>query len=190
LDAYLLKSETCDKILQILFLEARMSYETKLDIIKGAILLEHRGKSLYESAVKNTQIGPVKDLFEFLALEEDKHIELLEKQFKRITKNEEIILDESGLSESKGAGKIITSEIVNRVTGAGYEAAIIGAALEFEKKAVDYYSTHAASAKSKGEQKLYDWLAEWEKGHMIMLAELDKEIKEQIWYDNSFWPLD
>ena len=33
------------------------------------------------------------------------------------------------------------------------------------------------------------WLADWEKSHMTMLAELDKEIKEKIWYDNSFWPL-
>jgi rubrerythrin len=167
-----------------------MSEEKKLDIIKGAILLEYRGKSLYESAVKNTEIGPVKELFEFLAMEEDQHIQLLEKQFKKIAKNDESSLDESMLSESKSDGKIITSEIVDKVSGAGYEAAIIGAALEFEKKAVDYYSTHAASAKNRGERKLYNWLTDWEKGHMVMLAELDKEIKEQIWYDNSFWPLD
>jgi len=25
---------------------------------------------------------------------------------------------------------------------------------------------------------------------MTMLAKLDNEIKEQIWYDNNFWPLD
>lgn len=167
-----------------------MSDEKNLDIIKGAILLEYRGKSLYESAVKNTEIGPVKELFEFLALEEDKHIQLLEKQFRKISKSEENSVDEISLSDSQGAGKIVTSEIVNKVSGAGYEAAIIGAALEFEKKAVDYYSTQAASVKRRGERKLYNWLAEWEKGHMVMLAELDKEIKEQIWYDNSFWPLD
>jgi len=167
-----------------------MSGEKNLDIIKGAILLEYRGKALYESIVKNSEIGPVKELFEFLVMEEEKHIQLLEKMFKKITKNDESVLDGLTSADSQGAGKILNSEIVNNISGAGYEAAIISAALEFEKKAVSYYSTNAGSVKSRGERKLYEWLTEWEKGHMVMLAELDNEIKEQIWYDNSFWPLD
>jgi hypothetical protein len=31
---------------------------------------------------------------------------------------------------------------------------------------------------------------EWEIGHVQMLARLDEEIRERIWYDNRFWPLD
>lgn len=162
----------------------------KLDIIKGAILLEHRGKALYESAVKNTEIRPLKELFEFLIMEEEKHIHLLEKQFKKITRNDDSSIDELSSTHSQNSGNIITTEIVNKISGAGYESAIIGAALEFEKKSVNYYSSHADSVKTKGEKKLYKWLSDWEKSHMMMLAELDKEIKEQIWYDNSFWPLD
>jgi len=85
---------------------------------------------------------------------------------------------------------IISDEVAKQVHGAGYEAAVISAALEFEKNAVNFYSKQAEKAESEGERKLYRWLVRWEKTHMMMLAKLDNEIKEQIWYDNQFWPLD
>jgi len=81
-------------------------------------------------------------------------------------------------------------KIVESISGAGYEAAVIAAALEFEKNAVKFYSEHATSAESEQEQKLYHWLTEWEKNHMLMMAKLDNELKEKIWYDNKFWPMD
>ena len=69
--------------------------ETKaLDILKGAILLEHRGKALYESVVKTSESEGVKELFNMLSREEDKHIFVLEKQFSRISKGESFDLKE------------------------------------------------------------------------------------------------
>lgn len=67
---------------------------------------------------------------------------------------------------------------------------MISAALEFEKKAVKYYSESAAAAQFQGEKEIFSWLMEWEKSHLLMLAKLDDELKEKIWYDNQFWPLD
>jgi rubrerythrin len=85
---------------------------------------------------------------------------------------------------------VLAEKILKGVSGAGYEAAVIAAALEFEKNAVKYYSDRASSAESEEGRKLFSWLTEWEKGHMLMLAKLDNELKEKIWYDNQFWPLD
>jgi rubrerythrin len=165
--------------------------ETKtLDILKGAILLEHRGKALYESVVKTSESEGVKELFDMLSREEDKHISVLEKQFSRISKGESFDLKELGEDHSSTHEAVITKEIVKNISGAGYEAAVIAAALEFEKNAVKFYSEHASSAESEQEKKLYNWLSEWEKNHMLMMARLDNELKENIWYDNQFWPLD
>jgi rubrerythrin len=38
------------------------------------------------------------------------------------------------------------------------------------------------------EKKLFNWLADWEKGHLKILNDLDNDLKEKIWYDNQFWP--
>jgi rubrerythrin len=167
-----------------------MADDKKIDIIKGAILLEHRGKALYESVVKTTKNDAVRELFEFLVKEEQKHVELLNKQYGLVSSGKSFDLSGEKPGETVTADRVLTGEIVSGISGAGYEAAVISAALDFEKKAVNYYSEQAESAGSTEEKKLYDWFAVWEKGHMKMLAELEDGIKEQVWYDNSFWPLD
>lgn len=167
-----------------------MSETKTIDILKGAILLEHRGKALYESVVNTSESEGVKELFAMLSREEDKHIGMLEKQFSRITKGESF--DIAGIEKEYASAHqaIMTQDIVKNISGAGYEAAVISAALEFEKNAVKYYGEQAEAAESAEEKKLFTWLADWEKNHMMMLASLDNELKEKIWYDNQFWPLD
>ena len=161
-----------------------------LDILKGAILLEHRGKALYDSVVRITEAEAVRTLFEFLANEEVEHISILENQYRKVTHNLKIEPPDSGKMDLLSGHPVLTEKIVSEISGAGYEASVIAAALEFEKKAVSYYSEYAASATDESEKKLYEWLAKWETSHMSLLAELDREIREQVWHDNSFWPLD
>jgi rubrerythrin len=167
-----------------------MSDSNLLDILKGAILLEHRGKALYESVVKSSESPGVKELFAMLSQEEEKHIGMLEKQFSLIAKGGALAIDEFESKHASTPEDILTDKIIKNISGAGYEAAVIAAALEFEKNAVKFYSEHASTAQSPEEQKLFGWLADWEKNHMMMMARLDNELKEKIWYDNQFWPLD
>jgi len=161
-----------------------------LDILKGALLLEHRGKALYNSVGESSKVESVKELFDMLVREEEKHIKMLNKQFSRLSKGKSFDISDLEKEESSTLEAIMTEKIVQDVAGAGYEAAVISAALEFEKNAVKYYSEQAASAESEAEKKLFEWLTDWEKNHMLMLAKVDNELKEKIWYDNQFWPLD
>jgi rubrerythrin len=167
-----------------------MNEKSTLDILKGAILLEHRGKALYQSVVNATQSEGVKELFAMLSREEEKHIGVLEKQFTRIAKGESFDIAELEKDHAATPEAVMSGEIVKNISGAGYEAAVIAAGLDFEKKAVEFYSGHASSAGSEEEKKLYQWLADWEKSHMLMMARLDSGLREKIWYDNQFWPLD
>jgi len=129
-------------------------------------------------------------LFGFLASEEIAHISILENQYRKINRNQDIELQDPEITDFHSEHPILTEKIVKEISAAGYEASVIAAALEFEKKAVAYYSENAVSATNEAEKKLYKWLAKWETSHMSLLAELDREIREQVWHDNSFWPLD
>ncbi|MGD9344848.1 MAG: ferritin family protein [Candidatus Aminicenantes bacterium] len=164
--------------------------DKKLDIVKGAILLEYKGKALYESVAETSKIEGVKELFKMLVREEENHIDILTKQYSRILKGEKPDASDLEHDDATVTASIMSEDLVKEVHGAGYEAAVISAALEFEKNAVNFYSKQAEEADSEEEQKLYRWLVRWEKTHMMMLAKLDNDIKEQIWYDNQFWPLD
>jgi rubrerythrin len=166
-----------------------MTENKTLDIIKMAILLEHRGKALYESVAQKTEVAAVKELFEMLTEEEEKHIDILNKQFTLVSKGKAFDTGELDKIEGKTAKTVLSVKIVKGISGAGYEAAVIAAALEFEKNAVKYYGDQEAAASSPEEKKLFNWLVKWETEHMTMLAKIDDDLKEQIWYDNSFWPL-
>ncbi|MFC2161785.1 ferritin family protein [Acidobacteriota bacterium] len=168
-----------------------MNQLSRLDILKGALLLEYRGKALYESAVKTTEIPEVKALFSMLVNEEKKHIEVLRKHISQVN-NQSIPADTSELEHlsPEKTDPVLSKDIVKNVHGAGYEAAVISAALDFEKNAVKYYSDQASQTEDQGETTLFKWLKNWEVGHMQMLADLDRELKEKIWNDNQFWPLD
>lgn len=167
-----------------------MNKTKKLDIIKGALLLEHKGKALYESVMETSKIPEVKELFQLLAAEEEHHIKVLKNQYSRLLKNKNVDVSELEKAHSEVSDQVAVSETVNNIFGAGYEAAVVSAALDFEKKAVEYYSQHAETADSKSQAELFQWLADWEKTHMEMLAKIDNDIKERIWFDNRFWPLD
>jgi rubrerythrin len=161
-----------------------------LEILKGAILLEHKGRSLYNSVIESSKVKEVRDLFSLLAKEEEKHIDILNKQFSRVSKGEGFDISEIKDTHAETSEAVLTDIIKESVSGAGYEAAVISAALEFEKNSVKYYSEHAEGAQSEDEKKLFEWLSDWEKGHMMMLARIDNDLKEKIWFDHQFWPLD
>ena len=161
-----------------------------LDIVKNAILLEHKGKALYDSVVMTTEVAAVKDLFGWLAKEEVEHIAFLEGQFRRLSRGEELSATGIEGNHTQAVDSVLTLEIVQGVSGAGYEAAVISAALEFEKRAVAYYSKQAEEAETGAEKEVFGWLSKWEVTHMEMLAKVDDELKQDIWYDNQFWPLD
>ena len=57
-----------------------------------------------------------------------------------------------------------------------------------EENAIKLYSERADNAEDPNEKALYDWLAKWEMQHRQFLSEIDKELKEAIWNDATFWP--
>jgi rubrerythrin len=165
-----------------------MAEQDSIDIIKGAILLEHRGQALYQSVAGQTEVAAIKELFGMLAEEEAKHIAILNTQYSRLAKGENFDVSRLPAADPEVVDDILSKDIVKGISAAGYEAAVISAALDFERSAVNFYSKRAEEAESTEEKQLYQWLTDWEKGHMIIFSKIDQEIKEQVWYDNSFWP--
>jgi rubrerythrin len=61
---------------------------------------------------------------------------------------------------------ILSDEIKNKLSAAGFEAAAISAAVDMEKKAIEVYSTQAEVSADPNEKKLFNWLSDWEKSHL------------------------
>jgi len=159
------------------------------DILKKAILLEHKGRAFYQTIAKTTESAAVRNIFESMALEEEEHIRILTEQLKSYTQAGGFKALELPEKPEEVSKNVLTGKIRDEISGAGYEAAAVSAAMNFEKQAVDYYQNRADETSDPEEKKMFGWLAGWEVTHMELLSEIDRELQEKVWYDQNFWPI-
>jgi rubrerythrin len=166
-----------------------MNEDKTTEILKNAILLEKRGQAFYGKVAQQATGSAVKQFFEMMAEEEVKHVRILSEQFKAYqNKNEFTAGDFKNEHGGSIAAKVLTDDLKKELSAADYEAAAISAAMSMEEKAIKLYSDRAAESDDPNEKAFYKWLADWEKQHLFFLSDINKEITEQIWNDNSFWP--
>jgi rubrerythrin len=161
-----------------------------IDVLKQAVIMEHRGKALYTKVAEQTSSPEVAKIFRIMAEEEQLHIDFLQKQYGSYLKTGSF---DSNTFVANGddetiASLILSEQVKKDISGAGFEAAAISAAIDMENKSIEVYAARAKEATDANESELYNWLAKWEKGHHKLLLDLNKQLTEQIWSDNNFWP--
>ena len=165
-----------------------MAQDQTLEILKKAILLESRGRAFYLKVAEQAQAEAVKQFFEMMADEEKKHVSTLSDQYRHYQQNQAfaaVALTDGG---EEVAVQVLTERIKGKIAAAGFEAAAVAAAMAMEERAIKLYATQAEQADDPQEKALYQWLAQWERGHLKMLSHIDREITEAVWNDNQFWP--
>jgi rubrerythrin len=167
-----------------------MHTDAAMDILKNALLLERRGRAFYEKVAEQTTRPAVREFFNLMATEEDKHIQVLSEQFRAYREKGAFVVGGRDHQPSPDlASAVLNDRVKSEIAAAEFEAAAISAALTMERNAVQTYSERAAATADPEEQALYRWLAEWETGHLELLARLDRELVEEVWNDSHFWPL-
>lgn len=166
-----------------------MSEDRATEILKNAILLEKRGHAFYAKVAQQASGDAVRKFFNLMADEELNHIKLLSEQFKAYHARKRFkagVFHDPG--EFKTVSDILSKDLRRQIAAADYEAAAIAAAMALEQNAIRVYSRRAEEAQDPDEKAFYDWLSQWETRHLNFLAQIDKELTEAIWYDNSYWP--
>ena len=165
-----------------------MSKSTE-DILKTAILLELRGKAFYTKAAKDTDSEAVRKIFTLMAEEEEVHIAFLSGQFAEYKRSGRFAKNSLGNpADDAEATLILCEKVKDEISAAGFEAAAISAAIDFENRAVEVYQARADEADDPNEKETYQMLADWERTHHSLLFKLDEDLREQVWYDHNFWP--
>ena len=160
-----------------------------VSILKQAILLERRGKAFYAQVAGKSETTAVKEFFGMMAAEEDQHERILSEQYKAFQSRGKFIPTTLPEDETeKTVSKILTADLRDKITAAGFEAAAISAAMSMEERSIKIYSDQAQLTDDPQEKAVYQWLAGWESRHLDLLSKLDRELTEAIWNDNSFWP--
>jgi rubrerythrin len=160
-----------------------------LEVLKEAILLERRGRAFYRKVAAQAENKAVREFFETMVAEEQHHMHILGEQLKSYRSSQTF----APLAADAAQGQplpdlVLSAEVKKQIATADFEAAAISAAMLMEERAVKLYGDRAAATADEQEKALYQWLADWEKGHLSFLADLDKELKAAIWDDSQFWP--
>jgi len=163
--------------------------DAALEILKEAILLERRGQAFYQKVAAQAQNEAVREFFETMVAEEKHHMQILTEQLKSYQSDQTFAaLDAEDAQGQPLPEMVLSEEVKKQIAAADFEAAAISAAMLMEERAVKLYGERAAATSDDQERALYQWLTDWEKGHLAFLSNLDQELKTAIWNDNQFWP--
>ena len=145
-----------------------------LEAIKFAIQMEIDGKEYYQKASRQSDSKVGRDLFEWLAAEEDKHRRIFGGIYNAIRKQKAwpevsiqhrngAILDTIFSKEMKVAAPIVKATST--------ELDSIAKAMEMENKTREFYKNQDQKAAYNAEKKLYSTLAAEEEGHYLALVD-------------------
>ncbi len=161
-----------------------------VDAIKQALMIEIKGQQLYSHAVTQTQDPAAKAMFQMLADDEEKHVAILQAQFKSIMADGRIDLADIHPGEvDHGSSHVIDDSFRKSLKRGDFEMAIIGIGCDLEAKATTYYREQAATTEDPDLKKLFTWLTEWETGHLEQLRELETLYQDAYFADQGFAPM-
>ncbi|MEJ5376165.1 MAG: ferritin family protein [bacterium] len=170
---------------------SKISQRAQLDAVKRAIMLEIHGLRFYEVAAQRCTNEVARELFKDLAQDEVRHRQELQRQFKHLLKGEKAeFTGEAPHKDLRFKDPVIGPDLKQRVEETWFDSAALSIGIMLEKKAMDYYRKRQLASTDKAVKELFGWLAEWEKAHLDRLMALERAMREEIWNEAQFWPLD
>jgi rubrerythrin len=161
-----------------------------VEAVKTAIITELRGLEIYKAAAERTTEPSARLMFESLANDEAHHKEFLEKNFKSLLGKGtwSVPATPENLSPLDHSD-VITPQFLNRVKGGSFEMAVVAAGCELEMSAINFYSKAADECPDEESASVFRFLADWEKGHLDALSDLEARMKDQYFADQGFSPM-
>jgi rubrerythrin len=170
--------------------EPSASVKKALEGLRTAIETEIRGLEFFRAAADRCDDPDGKEMFLSLAREEVEHKRLLERQFSHLLEQGEFLPAE----EVKGSIPIEDTPIPvdafrESLKRSNFEMSAIGIGIMLEKSAIEHFERLAREADDEEARKMYGWLAEWERGHLDQLVEIDRSLRDAYWADQGFAPM-
>ncbi len=151
-----------------------------------ALKLEHEGRELFLTAARTTKSNLARQTFEFLAREEDKHIEKIEKFYKVLELSDGG--DYPDIEDSEAEEKL---ESFNKrleaikddyqVTSSDIEAYEM--ALRFESGTEEFYEEKLREVDNPKIKRFYKWLIDEEEMHTRLLKSCLRFVEDPVeWF--------
>ena len=149
----------------------------EMEALNLALKREQDGQKFYSEAAAKSTNAKGKEVFTWLAREEEGHINLLEKQIAHVRESGKWLDEEKWASSGHISQPIERTEIPSKIDAMGDldasapELKVLKAAIEAEKNDVSFYEDAAKATSDPSGKAMLMRLAEVEKGHEALLEE-------------------
>ena len=163
-----------------------------LESLKTAIELENKGLITFLKFARATKNEAGKNMFIQLAMDEQKHREILENQMEKIITGKPF----GKITISFASIEKILPKVKDKVKKIKGEAGVdevdaLNAALDLESNAKKYFMEQSQKVTNPDAKKMFMDLADWEETHYrIIQAELDALQQTGFWYDMPEFRMD
>jgi rubrerythrin len=171
--------------------EKQTDRDKLLETVKNALMIEIHGLRFYQVAAERCSSPSAREIFSDLAQDEIRHRSELEKQFRSI-------LDEGRWSppsseppkDLRFSDPVIDKSLKKNIEGAWFDSAALQIGVLLERRALDHYREQEKTAENPELKAVFQWLIGWEQGHLNRLMALERAMRDEIWNEAGFWPLD
>jgi rubrerythrin len=154
-----------------------------LDILRRAYQLEVDGYTFYAMTAERAEKPAVQALFAQLAKDERQHQEYLREVAGHYREKARTAFEIPGAVPdlSAFASAVFTDEVRRQAQGADFEAGVLSIGMTVESNAIAHYSDAASAATDDQVRAFYQFLAVWERQHLVALQNAYKAVRSDFW---------
>lgn len=160
-----------------------------LEGLKRALQAEVDGENFYRMAANGTADTVGRATFENLAADEVEHFIFLRAQYDSIVQTGAVNLNvRLGKPSDAGESPIFSEGFKTRIKEAHHEMSALSIGVQLELAAIRLYRAEAEAASDPHVKAFYRELAEWEETHHRRLLRQQRELQDDYYFDNKFYP--
>lgn len=159
-----------------------------LDIIRQAYQIEVDGSTFYTMTAERARNPAVRALFEKLAADERQHQQYLREVATHLREQRPGSVPVPGAAPdlSSYSDAVFTEEVRRQAEGAEFEAGVLSVGLSIESNSIAHYGTAARNAPDERLRGFYQFLAAWERQHLLALQNAYKAVRGDFLQKSGF----
>ena len=158
-----------------------------LDIIRRAYQLEVDGYTFYSMTAERAAKPAVQALFAQLAKDERQHQDYLREVATHYRTAGRTAFQVPGRVPDLSAftDAVFTEDVRKQAEGADFEAGVLSVGMTIESNSIAHYSGAARDATNEQVRAFYQFLAIWERQHLVALQNAYKAVVSDFWHKSG-----
>jgi len=160
--------------------------------LKQALRNEIDGAEFYRMAAGSARRDAVRQMFQFLMEEEERHRAAIVDQMRRLSEGKEMRFGRSASARkalAKFRGPLFTDDLAKETRQVEGEVAALSIGMTLEKRAIAQFTAllKTVAGDARAEKVISDLVA-WEQDHLDILTRQYDQLREMYWEEARFWP--